>query len=278
MLVAPEPDRQQPHADDEVYVVLEGRGVLSIEGGETSSSPQGHAAFLPAGADHGFTGYEGLSVLVIFSRPHDRAARSAIVPYALPALDLPRRDLRGLQTHARVDGNSRRPGDHRVQVELGNLGQVLGEPREPVEEVVSAPVSAAAHPEARQAFRLLPVISSSASTSVSGAIRKPASPISSARTPPGPNATSGPKVGSWTIPARSSTPPGSSAGRSRAGRSVRRPRGLHHRRRGRVPLPRSRSCARPGAADLTTAGSRARWPPRRAVEVSATRSPTSGIP
>ena len=26
VLVAPEPDTQQPHADDEVYVVLEGRG------------------------------------------------------------------------------------------------------------------------------------------------------------------------------------------------------------------------------------------------------------
>lgn len=32
VLVAPEPDRQQPHADDEVYVVLEGRGALEIDG------------------------------------------------------------------------------------------------------------------------------------------------------------------------------------------------------------------------------------------------------
>jgi mannose-6-phosphate isomerase-like protein (cupin superfamily) len=32
VLVAPEPGRQQPHADDEVYVVLEGRGVLTIGG------------------------------------------------------------------------------------------------------------------------------------------------------------------------------------------------------------------------------------------------------
>src|SRR5581483_12010215 len=32
VLVAPEPDRQQPHADDEVYVVLEGSGVLEVEG------------------------------------------------------------------------------------------------------------------------------------------------------------------------------------------------------------------------------------------------------
>lgn len=32
LLVAPEPDRQQPHEWDEVYVVLEGRGLLTVEG------------------------------------------------------------------------------------------------------------------------------------------------------------------------------------------------------------------------------------------------------
>jgi mannose-6-phosphate isomerase-like protein (cupin superfamily) len=70
VLVAPEPDRQQPHADDEVYVVLEGRGQLTIEG-ETVDVSQGKAAFVPAGAQHQFTGYEGLSVLVVFARPHE---------------------------------------------------------------------------------------------------------------------------------------------------------------------------------------------------------------
>ena len=35
---------------------------------------------------------------------------------------------------------------------------------------------------------------------MSGASRNGASPISSASTPPGPNATSGPKTGSWTSP------------------------------------------------------------------------------
>jgi mannose-6-phosphate isomerase-like protein (cupin superfamily) len=67
-LVAPEPDHQQPHEDDEVYVVLEGRGVLTVEGEKTALT-EGQAAFVPAGADHRFTGYEGLSVLVIFTRP-----------------------------------------------------------------------------------------------------------------------------------------------------------------------------------------------------------------
>ena len=68
VLVAPEPDHQQPHDDDELYVVIEGRGVLTVEG-EVTPLTEGRAAFVPAGADHRFTGYEGLSVLVIFSKP-----------------------------------------------------------------------------------------------------------------------------------------------------------------------------------------------------------------
>jgi mannose-6-phosphate isomerase-like protein (cupin superfamily) len=67
VLVAPEPDKQQPHADDEVYVVLEGSGVLNVEG-EAIPVSVGQALFVPAGADHRFTAYEGLSVLVIFAR------------------------------------------------------------------------------------------------------------------------------------------------------------------------------------------------------------------
>ena len=67
VLVAPEPDKQQPHADDEVYVVLEGRGILNVEG-EAIPVVEGQAIFVPAGAEHQFTAYEGLSVLVIFAR------------------------------------------------------------------------------------------------------------------------------------------------------------------------------------------------------------------
>jgi mannose-6-phosphate isomerase-like protein (cupin superfamily) len=67
VLVAPEPDRQQPHDDDEVYVVLEGAGTLEIEG-TTHELRTGHAIFVPAGAEHRFTGYEQLSVLVIFEK------------------------------------------------------------------------------------------------------------------------------------------------------------------------------------------------------------------
>jgi mannose-6-phosphate isomerase-like protein (cupin superfamily) len=65
VLVAPEPDRQQPHEDDEIYVVLEGRGVLQVEGEEVPVH-EGSAVFVQAGADHRFSAYEHLSVLVIF--------------------------------------------------------------------------------------------------------------------------------------------------------------------------------------------------------------------
>jgi mannose-6-phosphate isomerase-like protein (cupin superfamily) len=68
VLVAPEPDRQQPHADDELYLVLEGSGTLELEG-TLMRLDVGHAAFVPAGADHRFSAYEQLAVLVVFARP-----------------------------------------------------------------------------------------------------------------------------------------------------------------------------------------------------------------
>jgi mannose-6-phosphate isomerase-like protein (cupin superfamily) len=68
VLVAPEPDRQQPHSDDEIYIPLDGSGVLEVEG-EPVPVEHGKALFVEAGADHRFTAYESLSLLVIFSRP-----------------------------------------------------------------------------------------------------------------------------------------------------------------------------------------------------------------
>ena len=76
VLVAPEADRQQPHEDDELYVVLEGRGTLELEGEELAMQ-EGESAFVPAGAEHRFTGYEELSVLVIFARGSGTAAEAA---------------------------------------------------------------------------------------------------------------------------------------------------------------------------------------------------------
>lgn len=67
VLVAPEADRQQPHDDDEIYLVLDGSGVLDVEG---TSVPMkvGDAVFVEAGADHRFSAYEQLAVLVLFER------------------------------------------------------------------------------------------------------------------------------------------------------------------------------------------------------------------
>ena len=68
VLVAPEPDRQQPHEDDEVYIVLEGSGTLQVEDEEIDLA-EGQAMFVAAHAEHRFTAYERLSLLVIFTRP-----------------------------------------------------------------------------------------------------------------------------------------------------------------------------------------------------------------
>ena len=48
VLVAPEPDRQQPHEEDEVYVVLEGSGVLEVEDTATPLT-EGMALFVAGG-------------------------------------------------------------------------------------------------------------------------------------------------------------------------------------------------------------------------------------
>ena len=50
-----------------LYVVLEGRGTLEVEGKQVELR-EGHAVFVPAGAEHRFVGYEQLSVLVLFEK------------------------------------------------------------------------------------------------------------------------------------------------------------------------------------------------------------------
>jgi mannose-6-phosphate isomerase-like protein (cupin superfamily) len=69
VLVAPDADRQQPHRFDEVYVVLEGSGVLDVEG-ERTALREGESLFVAAGAEHRFTAYEQLALLVIFNGPN----------------------------------------------------------------------------------------------------------------------------------------------------------------------------------------------------------------
>lgn len=69
VLVAPEPDRQTPHEYDEVYVVLDGEGDIEVDG-ELRRLGEGEAIFVPAGVEHRFSGYESLSLLVVFNGPH----------------------------------------------------------------------------------------------------------------------------------------------------------------------------------------------------------------
>jgi mannose-6-phosphate isomerase-like protein (cupin superfamily) len=62
-----EDDPQTPHAEDEIYYVMSGRGVLRVEGRDHALGP-GDAAFLPARAEHRFRDVtEDLTLLVVFA-------------------------------------------------------------------------------------------------------------------------------------------------------------------------------------------------------------------
>jgi len=74
VLVAPEPDTQSPHLFDEIYLVLDGEGAIEVEG-EMRTVARGVAVFVPARAEHRFSGYETLSLLVVFNGP-DTASTS----------------------------------------------------------------------------------------------------------------------------------------------------------------------------------------------------------
>ena len=83
VLVAPEPDHQQPHEDDELYVVLDGRGVADGRGRSPSPSTEGQAVFVPAGADapvHRLRGAERARDLRTATRQAN-AALDALTPY-----------------------------------------------------------------------------------------------------------------------------------------------------------------------------------------------------
>ena len=59
-------DPQQPHADDEVYYVVKGSGVIQVNG-EDMPLQEGSVVFVAADADHHFhTITEDLTLLVFF--------------------------------------------------------------------------------------------------------------------------------------------------------------------------------------------------------------------
>jgi mannose-6-phosphate isomerase-like protein (cupin superfamily) len=67
VLIAPEPDTQEPHEEDEIYVVLDGAAVLTVAGQETRLT-RWDAAFVGAGTDHRFSAYERVTLLVLFDK------------------------------------------------------------------------------------------------------------------------------------------------------------------------------------------------------------------
>ena len=65
-------DLQQPHTEDELYYVIEGRAVLEVDGDQRPVQP-GTLVFVAAGVAHRFHSIASkLSVLVIFAPPESR--------------------------------------------------------------------------------------------------------------------------------------------------------------------------------------------------------------
>jgi mannose-6-phosphate isomerase-like protein (cupin superfamily) len=69
-------DPQQPHAEDEAYLVLKGRGRISVAGDEREVGP-GSVVFVPKRVEHRFHSItEELSVAVLFAPAETRPAKA----------------------------------------------------------------------------------------------------------------------------------------------------------------------------------------------------------
>jgi mannose-6-phosphate isomerase-like protein (cupin superfamily) len=65
-------DTQQPHAEDEVYYVVAGRGQIQVGSDDEPVGP-GSIIFVAAGVDHHFHDIEeALHVIVFWAPPHSR--------------------------------------------------------------------------------------------------------------------------------------------------------------------------------------------------------------
>ena len=68
-------DNQQPHTEDEVYVVRTGRATVETPSGSAAVGP-GSVIFVPAGEPHRFTGIEeDLALVVVFAPPYGARRR-----------------------------------------------------------------------------------------------------------------------------------------------------------------------------------------------------------
>jgi mannose-6-phosphate isomerase-like protein (cupin superfamily) len=61
-------DRQQPHTEDEVYYVANGRGAIVVAG-ESRSVAAGSVVFVKAGVEHRFHSIEEELVILVFFAP-----------------------------------------------------------------------------------------------------------------------------------------------------------------------------------------------------------------
>ena len=63
------PNIQTPHEQDEVYVIIQGRGVL-VQDGQRDQCAAGDLLFVPAGTEHHFEDFsDDLAVWVVFFGP-----------------------------------------------------------------------------------------------------------------------------------------------------------------------------------------------------------------
>ena len=72
-------DPQQPHAEDEVYYVIDGRAMIRV-GDEDRPVAPGSVVFVAAGVEHRFHDIaEDLTILVFFSREPAAGSRQSAV-------------------------------------------------------------------------------------------------------------------------------------------------------------------------------------------------------
>ena len=72
VLAAGSADTQSPHAEDEIYYVVAGRGVIDVAG-QHRRVQQGSIVFVGKEVDHRFVDIEeDLSILVFFAPEHER--------------------------------------------------------------------------------------------------------------------------------------------------------------------------------------------------------------